>query len=111
MIIAISTDNKMVSKHFGRCEQYTIFETKDNKIVLKMAVDAPGHEPFLMPKFVKEQGANILITDGIGPKSIDLFERLGIKTISGIEGNVDDVINLFLKNKLNSSLNSCNHEN
>jgi predicted Fe-Mo cluster-binding NifX family protein len=51
MKIAISTDNGMVSPHFGRCPHFTIVEIKDNKVLKKEIIDNPGHRTGFLPKF------------------------------------------------------------
>jgi len=112
MIIAISADKDQVSMHFGRCEKYVLFDVKDKEIINKKEVENPGHQPFFLPKFLAEKGVNILITGGIGPRAINLFNGLNIKVISNVEGKVEDIIKEYLKGKINEKLEPCEeHKN
>ena len=112
MIIAISVDGNEVSMHFGRCEKYILFNIKNKKIINKIEVLNPGHEPFFLPKFLAKKGVNVLITSGIGPIAIKLFNELNIKVISNVEGKVKDVIKKYLEGKINEKLEPCKeHKN
>jgi predicted Fe-Mo cluster-binding NifX family protein len=107
MKIAVSTDNDQVSAHFGRCQLYTIFEIEDNKIINKNAVETPGHQPGMLPKFLHEKGVNLVICGGMGPKAQNLFAELGIEPIIGISGKVDEVVQGYLTGKLQSGESLC----
>ena len=107
MIIAISADKDQVSMHFGRCEKYVLFNVKDNKIVNREEIQNPGHQPFFLPKFLAEKGVNVLITSGIGPRAINLFNELNIKVISNVEGRIEDVIKKYLEGKIDEKLEPC----
>jgi len=112
MIIAISADKDRVSMHFGRCEKYILFDIKNKEIINKIEVPNPGHEPFFLPKFLAEKGVNLLITSGIGPRAINLFNELDIKVISNVEGKVEDVIEKYLEGKIDERLEPCEeHKN
>jgi predicted Fe-Mo cluster-binding NifX family protein len=43
MKIAVAAENGCVSGHFGKCEQFTIFETDDKKIIGKERLDTRAH--------------------------------------------------------------------
>jgi predicted Fe-Mo cluster-binding NifX family protein len=108
MKIAIATDDNMVSAHFGRCPEYTIFEvTDDCKITASKKVANPGHQPGAIPDFLSSLGATHVICGGMGRRAQDLFDQKNIKTILGIEGNVPDVINEFLKGTVISGQSLC----
>jgi len=107
--IAISCDGNEVSEHFGRCEKYIIFEAEKGKLKSKIGLANPGHEPFFLPRFLKERGVQKIICQGIGPRATNLFEQLGIEVIAGISGNVDEVIEKYLKGELETAESTCEH--
>ena len=112
MIIAISEDKDEVSMHFGRCEKYILFNIKNKKIINKTKVPNSGHEPFFLPKFLEEKGVDVLVTSGIGPRAINLFNELNINVISNVEGRVEDIIKEYLEGKINEKLEPCEeHKN
>jgi predicted Fe-Mo cluster-binding NifX family protein len=89
---AISTDSGYVSAHFGRCPSFTIIDVEDNNITSKEIVDNPGHQPGFIPQFLHERGVNFIIAGGMGMRARNLFEQFHIKTILGISGRIDDVL-------------------
>lgn len=108
MKIAISTDLEKVSEHFGRCPEFTILEIEDNKIKNKKIIKNPGHATGFLPKYFKEQGVSCVIAGGAGFRAQELFEQFGIKLITGIQGEITEVINLFIKGNLEQGEDSCN---
>jgi len=111
MKVAISTDNNQVSAHFGRCRQYTIFEVDESskEVTGKTAIDTPGHQPGMLPRFLSEKGANVVICGGMGPRAQNLFVQMNIEPIIGVTGKVDDVIQAFLKGTLETGESACDH--
>jgi len=107
MKIAISTDLEKVSEHFGRCPEFTIVEIEEDKIKNKRVIENPGHMTGFLPKFLKEQGVELVIAGGAGFKAQQFFEQFGIKLITGIQGNVDEVINRFIKGNLKLGEDLC----
>jgi len=108
MKIAISTDLEKVSEHFGRCPEFTILEIEDNKIKNKKIIKNPGHATGFLPKYFKEQGVNCVIAGGAGFRAQELFNQFGIKLITGIQGEITEVINLFIKGKIKQGGDLCN---
>ncbi len=108
MKIAISTDSGKVSKHFGRCPEFTIVEIKNNEVQDKKIIPNPGHMTGFLPKFFKEKGVNCVIAGGAGSRAQEFFEQFGIKLITGIQGNINNVIKEFIKKELKQGEDLCN---
>jgi len=107
MKIAISTDGEYVSAHFGRCPSFTIAEIEGEKLVKKEVIDNPGHQPGFLPEFLRKQEVGTILAGGIGIKAQELFRSYGIKTIMGISGKIDDVIDDILKGTLKGGESLC----
>jgi len=107
MKVAIATDGDLVSLHFGRCEGYTLFEIEDGKIISRVFEENPGHQPGLIPKWLKEKGVNLVIAGGAGPRAQEFFKNLGIDFILGVQGKVEDVIEKYLKGELEGGESTC----
>jgi predicted Fe-Mo cluster-binding NifX family protein len=45
----------------------------------------------------------------MGPKAIDLFHSHGIEVCIGVGGEIDDVIQAYLKGTLCSGASTCHH--
>jgi predicted Fe-Mo cluster-binding NifX family protein len=54
-------------------------------------------------KTIIDNGVEVLITGYCGPKAFKVLESAGIKTVSGAEGRVEDVIRDFKAGKLKES--------
>jgi len=107
MKIAISTDGNFVSPHFGRCPSFTIVEIEGDKLVKKEVIDNPGHHPGFLPEFLQEREVEFIIAGGMGMRATGLFADAGIKTILGVTGNVDNVIDEILKGTLKGGESLC----
>ncbi len=107
MRLAIATENGMVSAHFGHCETFTLVDIEEDSVVNTAAIPAPPHEPGLLPPFLAEKGANIVIAGGMGPRAVDLFSAQGIQVIPGIQGSIDDVVQAFIAQELKPGSNLC----
>jgi len=107
MKIAISTDQDMVSPHFGRCPEFTIVEIEDNKVVSKDTIPNPGHHPGYLPEFLSSKGVNCIIAGGMGQRAEMLFSQAEIEAIVGIEGSIDQVIDKILKGTLEGGQSIC----
>ncbi|MDQ1351051.1 MAG: hypothetical protein QG657_1353 [Acidobacteriota bacterium] len=112
MKIAIATDNDQVAAHFGRCACYTLFEVEDaaaeKKVLSRTCIDTPAHEPGVLPGFLHEKGANVVIAGGMGPRAQQLFLGFNIRPYIGVTGKVDDVIRDFLAGNLQMGESLCN---
>jgi len=107
MKIAISTDSGKVSEHFGRCPEFTIVEIKDNKIKNKKVIKNPRHMTGFLPKFLKEQGVSYVIAGGAGFRAQELFEQFEIKLITGIQGEINNVIKRYIKGEIKQGKDFC----
>ncbi len=107
MRIAIATENGQVAEHFGRCPEYTIINIENNKIKEKTSFQNPGHSPGLIPQLMNEKKVNCMIAGGMGRRAVGFFADFGIKTITGVTGKIDEVIDQYLKGTLRSDEQVC----
>lgn len=107
MRIAISTDRRYVSPHFGRCPSFTLIDIKDGKTVKRMEVENPGHSPGYIPQFLHEKGVKLIVCGGMGARAQGFFEELGIETIMGVDGSIDEVIEKLEKGMLEGGESLC----
>lgn len=107
MKIAIASEGKYVSGHFGHCEGFTVYEVEENKVVKKDFKQNPGHRPGFLPNFLKELGVNVVISGGMGETAQRLFAQNNIEVVVGAQGDCDDVIQRYLKGELESTGSIC----
>lgn len=106
---AIPTEGKMVSPHFGRAPSFTIIDIENGKVLNRKEIESPGHQPGAIPEFLRQQGVECVICEGMGIKAISLFKEHGIKVITGVSGNIDEVIEKLIKGKLSGGEDPCKH--
>lgn len=109
-IIAIPSTNGVLDEHFGHCNQFTLFEIDDNSVLNQQVLDAPPHQPGLLPPFLAEKGVTDVIAGGIGQRAIQIFNQHKINVFVGAPKlAVKKLIEGFLNNSLRFSANYCDH--
>lgn len=109
--IAVPSQGNQVSAHFGHAPEFKMFSVDNGEIKNEEVVKNPGHQPGLLPRLLRDEGADIIISGGMGQKAIALFEKNDIEVICGAAGDVNSVINSYLAGSLNSQDNRCSHGN
>lgn len=110
MKFAIPTVNSELTAHFGHCEKFALIDTNDHTITNEEFVDPPPHQPGLYPKFLSEQGVNIIIAGGMGHRAQSLFSQFGIDVYVGVPGgNPRVLVEQYLKKELETGQNLCDH--
>jgi predicted Fe-Mo cluster-binding NifX family protein len=112
MKIAVASEGKYVSGHFGHCEGFTMYELEEDKALSKEFTPNPGHRPGFLPVFLKELDTNVIIAGGMGETAQQLFNENGIEVVVGAEGFCDDAVQKYTKGELKSTDSVCTkHEN
>jgi ATP-binding protein involved in chromosome partitioning len=112
MRIAIPTANGLLCPHFGHCDEFTIVDVNlENKEVVKThTVPAPAHEPGLLPRWLHEMGANIIIAGGMGGRAQGLFAQNGVQVCVGAPvASPVDIVAAYLNGTLQIGANLCDH--
>jgi len=112
MKIAIPTNNGRLSMHFGHCEQFALVEVNeaDKTISNTEYLTPPAHEPGVLPRWLHEQGAEVIIAGGMGQRAQGLFSRSGIQVVVGApDGTPEGIASAFLHQTLSPGENVCDH--
>ena len=112
MRIAMPLAQDMVCMHFGHCEEFAIIDVDpETKEIIKMEkLKPPRHEPGVLPAWLAEQGANVIITGGMGQRAIALFQQNNITVVTGSPSGDPEKIALdYLSGALVTSENVCDH--
>ena len=110
MNIAIPTAQGKLCAHFGHCETFSMVEVDDQKIVKTVQLDPPPHEPGVLPKWLAEQGANVIIAGGMGQRAQQLFTQQGIQVVVGAASDSPEKLaENFLQGTLETGVNACDH--
>lgn len=108
MKIAVASENKIVTGHFGHCQNFNIFVTDNDQIISRDSIPNPGHKPGFLPNYLNELGVNVIISGGMGGSAISIFNEKGIEVITGAKGNAEDVVTSYIKGELKSTGSVCN---
>lgn len=101
-----------LSTHFGHCQQFALFDTDPQKqaILRQTIADAPPHEPGLLPTWLQEQGADVILAGGMGSRAQGLFQEKGIRVVVGAPSEIaSQVVMDYLSGKLKTGTNVCDH--
>ena len=84
-----------VGAHFGRCPYYALVEANGGTVLGSRVVSNPYFDmprPGVMPRFIRDIGANVIIAGGMGPRAIEMFHGFGIDVATGVTGTVATVL-------------------
>jgi len=98
--------------HFGHCEQFALVEVDEaKKAVLGVAwLTPPPHEPGVLPRWLQEQGAHVIIAGGMGARAQGLFAQSGIAVVVGAPSEPPEVLaSAWLAGTLKTGVNVCDH--
>lgn len=109
MKIAVTTQGNQVFQHFGQCQTFTLYTVEDGAIQDKSTIDASKNGHAALAGFLRSSEVNVLICGGIGGGAKQMLASVGIKLVSGVEGNIEDAVNAYLSGDLNDMGGSCNH--
>lgn len=115
MKIAVPYSDGQVFQHFGKSEQFKIYDTIDDEIISSEIVDTSGSGHSALADFLKEKGAGVLICGGIGVGAVTALQNAGIQILGGAEGEADNCVEEFLGGRLHfgasgcASCSSCGH--
>lgn len=109
--VAVSADDHRgleapVSPHFGRCPYFILVDIEGREVQNVQAVQNPfygNHQPGQVPAFIHEQGANIMLTGGMGRRAIAFFQQYGIEAATGASGSVALALKSYLDGKLSGA--------
>ncbi len=112
MRIAIPVSEGRLAMHFGHCETFTLLdvELEERSIKGRTDLQAPPHEPGLLPKWLSGHGVDMVIAGGMGQRAIDLFTRNGIKVFTGASAETPEIlVDNFMNGSLAMGPNCCSH--
>jgi predicted Fe-Mo cluster-binding NifX family protein len=107
-LIAVSAENDLglegtVSAHFGRCPYFTLIEVDGTTVQNVRTIANPyfgNHQPGQIPAFIHEQGADVMLSGGMGSGAVSYFQGYGVAVATGASGTVGDSLASFLRGEL-----------
>jgi predicted Fe-Mo cluster-binding NifX family protein len=112
MRIAVPLAEGRLAMHFGHCQQFALLDADpDTRRILKREdIAAPPHQPGLLPAWLAERGATVIIAGGMGQRAQGLFAERGIEVVVGAPAEVPErLVEDYLAGTLASGDNVCDH--
>jgi len=112
MRYAIPVTGGRLSAHFGHCEHFAMIDVDiETKTILRRELlQPPAHQPGVLPAWLAEEGANIVIAGGMGSRAQGLFAQNRIEVIIGAQGDDPEALVLaHLEMTLITGDNICDH--
>ncbi|MGC9159492.1 MAG: NifB/NifX family molybdenum-iron cluster-binding protein [Terracidiphilus sp.] len=112
MKIAIPLAEGKLAMHFGHCKHFAMVDVDPStkKILGREEIAAPPHEPGLLPQWLAERGAKIIIAGGMGQRALGLFAEQGIEVVIGAPAETPEkLVKEYFADTLTLEPNFCDH--
>ena len=109
MKIAVTYDNGNIFQHFGRTEQFKVYEVEDNKIVSSEVVGSDGIGHGALAGLLAGHDIAVLICGGLGGGAMNALMNAGIEVCAGASGSADEAVEAYLKGELVNTGANCDH--
>lgn len=113
MRVAIPCESGRVSAHFGHAPEFAFFDIdpQTQEISGPQMMPSPPHEPGVLPGWIAQQRATVVLAGGMGGRAQQLFESHGIHVVVGVNHNDPHAaVAAFINGQLTGGVNPCSHE-
>ena len=109
MKIAVTYDNGNIFQHFGKTEFFKLYEVENNQVVSSEVISSNGAGHGALAELLGNQSVDLLICGGIGGGAQTALADAGVEVCSGVQGDVDQAVEAYLKGELVSAGVNCDH--
>lgn len=109
MKIAVAYENGEVFQHFGKTENFKIYEVAGQEILSAQVVATNGSGHGALAGVLAQQGVDLLICGGIGGGAQAALAEMGIGICAGAQGDADEAVKAFLNGELENAGVNCDH--
>lgn len=109
---AVPVNDGLLCTHFGHCQEFVLIDVDktSNRVLGTTNIPAPEHEPGLLPAWLADKGANIIVAGGMGTRAQQLFAEQGVTVITGAPlAEPETVVRQYLAGDLVTGDNACDH--
>lgn len=110
--IAVPVVAGRLSPHFGHCEEFFFYDVDiDGKVIRACErLTPPAHEPGALPRWLSQNGTDIIIAGGMGSRAQEHFEENGIRVVIGAPSEEPErIVKSYLAGTLDCGDNICDH--
>lgn len=109
MKIAVTYDNGNIFQHFGKTEFFKVYEVENNQVISSEVISSNGAGHGALAELLGNQSVDLLICGGIGGGAQTALAEAGVEVCSGVQGDVDQAVEAYLKGELVSAGVNCDH--
>jgi predicted Fe-Mo cluster-binding NifX family protein len=109
MKIAVSSTGTIIDSavepRFGRCPYFLIVNpaTLEFEALANANAELVGGAGIQSAQLIAEKGASVVLTGSCGPNALQVFEKVGIKVVTGVTGSVSQVVQQFTAGSLKTA--------
>ena len=101
MKIAATYENGQIFQHFGRTEQFKVYEITNGSVTASEVVGTNGSGHGALAGVLQALGVDTLICGGIGGGAQQALAAAGIRLYGGVSGGADEAVQALHKGELN----------
>ena len=109
MKIAVTYDNGNIFQHFGRTENFKVYEVEDGKVVSSEVIASNGVGHGALAGLLAGRAVDVLICGGLGGGAQAALAEAGVELCAGAQGDADQAVESYLKGELVSTGANCDH--
>jgi predicted Fe-Mo cluster-binding NifX family protein len=112
MKVAMPLAEGVLSMHFGHAQEFALvdIDPETGQVTASETLPAPPHQPGLLPRWLHEKGADVIIASGMGMRAQGLFAENGISVVIGAaSGAPEEVAKAYADGSLATGDNICDH--
>lgn len=100
MRIAVTYSNGDIFQHFGRTEQFKLYDVENGAVTSSQVVGTNGEGHGALAGFLKNSDVDALICGGIGGGAQAAMKEAGITIYGGVSGSADEAVQKLLAGEL-----------
>jgi FKBP-type peptidyl-prolyl cis-trans isomerase 2/predicted Fe-Mo cluster-binding NifX family protein len=109
MRIAATYENGHIFQHFGRTEQFKVYDVQEGRIIASEIIGSNGIGHGALAGLLADKAIEVLICGGLGGGALNALTNAGITVVAGAEGDADQAVESYLRGELVSSGANCDH--
>ncbi|MHC1690216.1 MAG: NifB/NifX family molybdenum-iron cluster-binding protein [Bacteroidales bacterium] len=110
MKVAVPARQNQIDDHFGHCEVFKIYSIDDNNTIMG-SEDVPSPDgcgcKSDIATVLAQKGVTTMLAGNMGQGAVNVLTAQGINVIRGCSGNIEEVVNSFIKGEISDSGEGC----
>ncbi len=112
MKIMIPLHAGLLTPHFGHCQEFAVLdvEPETGTVTASARLVPPPHAPGVLPIWIAEQGADVVLAGGMGQKARINLENKGVQVVTGAPSETpEQVVARWHQGQISGDSNLCDH--